>query len=171
MASGLLAKKIQLKMIAKKIKVFFLAGQSNMDGRARAFKLSENEKERLKKAGGNVTLYYNFQAPVPLQVTTPNEFILENLSSLIKGVRSEFSTPHLPFIIFQVGSRKVVQAMKNITNNHPDVLLIPQSANKESKDYYKKNSAPLGHYTCESMIKIGKIFFKYYQNNFTKTKK
>lgn len=43
----------------KKTKVFLLAGQSNIDGRAKASGLSEIDKQRLKKAQKNVTLYYN----------------------------------------------------------------------------------------------------------------
>ena len=52
-----------------KTKVFLLAGQSNMDGRAKASGLSENDKKRLKKAQKNVTLYYNFDEGNPLDTT------------------------------------------------------------------------------------------------------
>jgi len=50
----------------KKTKVFLLAGQSNMDGRAKASGLSEIDKKRLKAAQNNVTLYYNFSEGKPL---------------------------------------------------------------------------------------------------------
>ncbi len=40
-----------------------------MDGRARACNLTQDDKARIKKARQNVTLYYNHQNPVPLQVT------------------------------------------------------------------------------------------------------
>lgn len=53
----------------KKTKVFLLAGQSNMDGRAKASGLSLIDKERLKKAQKNVTLYYNFGEGKPLDTT------------------------------------------------------------------------------------------------------
>ena len=53
----------------KKTKVFLLAGQSNMDGRAKASGLSEIDKQRLKKAQKNVTLYYNFGEGKPLDTT------------------------------------------------------------------------------------------------------
>lgn len=52
-----------------KIKVFLLAGQSNMDGRAKASGLSEIDKQRLKNAQKNVTLYYNFDDGKPLDTT------------------------------------------------------------------------------------------------------
>ena len=52
-----------------KTKVFLLAGQSNMDGRAKASGLSEEDKDRLKKAQRNVTLYYNFGEGKPLDTT------------------------------------------------------------------------------------------------------
>ncbi len=263
----------------KKIKVFFLAGQSNMDGRARAYHLTENDLQRLEKAKRNVTLYFNHEPPVPLQPTKANEYIRnrfntkevfgpelffginlseaypndkiilikrskggmslygawnpewsqekaalmneqnephlyddfisyahevlssfdtsdyelcgmlwvqgetdsskkhgpkpadsyqDNLTKLIKDVRQEFSAPTLPFIIFQVGNQKVVQAMKNIADNDPDVSLIPQSYDKESEDFYTKNPPPLGHYTYKSMKKIGEEFFNYYQNYYAK---
>ncbi len=54
---------------AKKTKVFLLAGQSNMDGRAKASGLSDEDKARLKKAQQNVTLYYNFGEGKPLDTT------------------------------------------------------------------------------------------------------
>lgn len=52
-----------------KTKVFLLAGQSNMDGRAKASGLSEIDKQRLKKAQKNVILYYNFNEGKPLDTT------------------------------------------------------------------------------------------------------
>ena len=263
-----------------KIKIFFLAGQSNMEGRARAFNLTKEDKKRLEKAKKNVTLYYNHKKPVPLQVTTPaahtqkkfgaeqmfgpelffgihlaekypnqkfifikrskggmslfgawnpnwtiekakvmkedndpklySDFISyakevlsgfdkdsyelcgmlwvqgetdsgkkkngtipadtyeSNLKNLISGVRMEFHQPQLPFIIFQVGSGKVVKAMKNIAKDDVYVSLIPQSKDKNSELFFVRNPLPLGHYTYESMKKIGTLFFDYYEINYTK---
>ena len=249
-----------------------------MEGRARAFNLSNKDKMRLKKAKQNVTLYYNHKKPVPLQVTTPaahvqrsfktetvfgpelffgihlaekypdqkfifikrskggmslygawnpnwslekakamkednepklySDFISyakeilhnldkdeyeiagmlwvqgendsgrkrngtipadtyeANLKSLISGVRTEFSIPDLPFIIFQVGSGKVVQAMKNISKVDDFVSLIPQNNNKNSEYFFERNPQPLGHYIYKSMKKIGRLFFENYKNNY-----
>ena len=267
----------------KKIKVFFLAGQSNMEGRARAYNLTDEDKARLEKAKQNVTLYYNHEEPVPLQVTTPKKYVQnkfeteqvfgpelffginlaeaypdqkfifikrskggmslygawnpnwteekakamnedddpklysdfvayahsvlkdydeseyelcgmlwvqgetdsgkkkygtlpaetyeENLTNLIAGVRTEFSSPELPFIIFQVGNGKVVQAMKDIAKNDENVSLIPQEKDENSKYYFVKNPSPIGHYTYESMKKIGTYFFEYYQEDYAKKNK
>lgn len=61
--------KAQITAQTKNTKVFLLAGQSNMDGRAKASGLSEMDKQRLKKAQKNVTLYYNFDEGNPLDTT------------------------------------------------------------------------------------------------------
>ena len=269
--------KKETKQEDKKIKVFFLAGQSNMDGRARANNLTSEDKSRIKKAQQNVTLYYNHQDLVPFQASkvadhiarkfeadtlfgpelffgikmsetypnhkivlikrarggmslygawnpdwnedkaelmnelkapklysdfiayakeilkdrNPEEFELSgmlwvqgetdsgkrfgplpaeaykaNLNKLIAGVRTEFSSPHLPFLIFQVGNGKVVEGMQDIAKADEYVSLIPQSNNKESKDYYQKNPPPIGHYVYESMKRIGVNFFEYYHNDY-----
>ena len=262
----------------KKIKVFFLAGQSNMDGCARAYNLNKEDLERLEKAKKNVVLYYNHQKPIPLNVSNANEYVKKtfktdqvfgpelffgielseaypdhqiilikrsrggmslygawnpnwteekaqlmneqddpqlyhdfvnyahnilkeydksdyelcgmlwvqgeadswknkvdtkaadtyelNLNNLLKGVRTEFVSPELPFIIFQVGNEKVVQAMGNIANNDENVSLIPQEENDDSDSFFVKNPSPIYHYTYESMKKIGESFFKYYQNDY-----
>jgi len=68
--TGLFSCKAQdIKTSVKKTKVFLLAGQSNMDGRAKASGLSEIDKQRLKKAQKNVTLFYNFDEGKPLDTT------------------------------------------------------------------------------------------------------
>ena len=275
-----IVKKVSNKATDKKIKIFFLAGQSNMEGRARAIHLTDEDKERLKKATRNVTLYYNHKKPVPLQVSTPakhtqkkfgaekmfgpelffgihlaekypndkiilikrskggmslygawnpnwsldkakvmkedddpklySDFISYakeilgnfnkedyelagmlwvqgesdsgkkkngtipadtyegNLKNLISGVRTEFNTPKLPFIIFQVGHGKVVKAMKNIAKEDDYVSLIPQSKDKNSKDYFEKNPPPIGHYKYKAMKKIGRLFFEYFERDYVK---
>ena len=267
---------------SKKISVFLLAGQSNMEGRARAYNLTPEDLARLESASKQVTLYYNHQDPVPLQVTTPGKHIQEkfeteqvfgpelffginlaeaypgqqfifikrskggtslygawnpdwteekakamndenipplyddlvayaksvlsqfdeteyelrgmlwvqgesdsgnkkfgsvpadtyeeNLKKLISGIRSSFSAPELPFLIFQVGNGKVVQAMKNTARQDKYVSLIPQEKNTASKYYFEKNPPPIGHYTCESMKKIGTYFFNCYQENYANSR-
>ncbi len=64
-----------------KTKVFLLAGQSNMDGRAKASKLSEIDKERLNKAQKNVTLYYNFNEGKPLNTTKVAKHIAQKFGA------------------------------------------------------------------------------------------
>ena len=264
---------------AQKTKVLFLAGQSNMDGRAKAEKLTQEDRDRLEKAKKNVTLYYNHQKPVGLQETKvpdhtakkfgaeklfgpelffgiemsekypehqiilikrarggmslygawnpnwtlerakamneekapalyndfiayahevlkelpkdsyelcgmlwvqgesdsgtkkngslPGEEYQNSLETLIAGVRKEFKHPALPFILFQVGSGKVVKGMENIANKDANVSLIPQSNDKKSKDYFERNPPPIGHYTYRSMKRIGTLFFEYYESNYS----
>ena len=67
--SVLACKAQENKTALNKTKVFLLAGQSNMDGRAKASGLSEIDKQRLKKAQKNVTLFYNFNEGKPLDTT------------------------------------------------------------------------------------------------------
>jgi hypothetical protein len=100
--------------------------------------------------------------------TIPADTYESNLKNLISGVRMEFHQPQLPFIIFQVGSGKVVKAMKNIAKDDVYVSLIPQSKDKNSELFFVRNPLPLGHYTYESMKKIGTLFFDYYEINYTK---
>lgn len=269
-----------------KTKVFLLAGQSNMDGRARASGLSETDKSRLKKAQQNVTLYYNFNGGNPLDVTKveehtaqkfgedylfgpelffgiemsekypnhqiilikiarggmslygawnpdwtlekatlikeqkqpkmysefvdyskkvlskldkessercedegsyelcgmlwvqgeadsgnkgglkPRETYEYNLINLIKYVRKDFNHTKLPFLIFQVGQGKVVEAMQNVSEADENVILIPQSKSKDSKFYFERNPPPVSHYVTASMKRIGAYFFEFYEENF-----
>ncbi len=56
----------------KKIKVFILAGQSNMEGRADANKLLPQDLERLSKAQQNVQLSFNNEPVSPLKAVKPS---------------------------------------------------------------------------------------------------
>lgn len=263
----------------KKTKVFLLAGQSNMDGRAKASDLSEIDKERLKKAQKNVTLYYNFDDGKPLHVTKvakhtakkfgedylfgpeiffgikmsekypdhkivlikrsrggmslygawnpdwtleqatlikeqkqpklysefvsyskkvlskfekesyelsgmlwvqgesdsgkkgglkPSERYEYNLKNLIQCVRKDFKHPKLPFLLFQVGHGKVVEAMMKTAKEDENVTLIPQEKNQKSKFYFERNPPPIGHYVTSSMKKIGEYFFEFYEEKYAK---
>ena len=276
--SGLLSCKAQeIKTSVKKTKVFLLAGQSNMDGRAKASGLSEIDKQRLKKAQKNVTLYYNFNEGNPLDTTKvanhtakkfgaaylfgpelffginmsekypdhqiilikrsrggmslygawnpdwtlekatlikeenqpklysefveygqkvlsilesdsyelsgmlwvqgesdsgkkggmkPREAYQENLTNLISRMRADFNKPELPFLMFQVGHGKVVEAMKSVSGADNNVVLIPQEKDKNSKFYFERNPPPVGHYVTDAMKNIGTYFFEYYEKEF-----
>ncbi len=59
----------------KPTKVFILAGQSNMDGRARAHNLTLEDRQRLNKVAHRITFYYNHNKPVPLSVTKANNYL------------------------------------------------------------------------------------------------
>jgi len=59
----------------KKIKVFLLAGQSNMEGRADGNKLMPQDRERLEKAQGSVQLAFNYEPVCALDVVKPSRDI------------------------------------------------------------------------------------------------
>lgn len=61
-------------------KVFFFAGQSNMDGRANGAQLSELDLNRLKKVAHRIQFFYNHQPVTPLQLTTPSNYIQKKFS-------------------------------------------------------------------------------------------
>jgi len=266
-----------LQQVPLKTKVFLLAGQSNMDGRAKASGLSQEDKLRLKAAQRNVTLHYNFEERKPLDTTKvathtarkfgadylfgpefffgiemseeypehqivlikrarggmslygawnpdwtlekateikeenqpklygefvsyskdvlaslkkdsyelcgmlwvqgesdsgkkgglkPRNEYQENLTNLIQHVRKDFDAPELPFLMFQVGNGKVVEAMQNVSRENANVVLIPQEKDKDSDFYFEKNPPPVGHYVAQAMKKIGVYFFQYYQKEF-----
>lgn len=264
----------KVKPSITKKKVFLLAGQSNMDGRADAAGISSEDLHRIKVAGEKIVFHYNHNAPRPLGPTTPakhiqrkfsftecfgpelffgvelvennpnEEYIFikraqggtslygcwnsnwsiekatlvqeenqpklyedfiaytykvlstldtseyeieamlwvqgeddsskkygllpsqsyyDNLYDLIEGVRDEFNKPHLPFIMFQVGHGEVVNAMKKLSEEDEQIILIPQSKDKGSDHYFEKNPPPIGHYNTKSMKQIGYYFYQYYK--------
>lgn len=86
-----------------------------------------------------------------------------NLRNLIEKTRTDLGIPQMPFVMFQVGSGKVVEGMKQIAKNDNNAYLIPQSSDEESVDFYEQNPPPIGHYTAKSMKRIGIEFFKIYE--------
>ena len=66
--------------IEKKIKVFLLAGQSNMDGRGDGGKLTEEDYEYLTKAQTNIQFAYNRNEITPLDITEPKNHIKEKFN-------------------------------------------------------------------------------------------
>lgn len=257
--------------VKQKIKVFLLAGQSNMDGRGDGSKLSQQDLLALKRAQKNVLFAYNGKAAEPLYVTTPlahiqKKFALEktfgpelffgiglsqafpeekillikrslggsslygcwnpnwtakkaslmnelnrpklyselisdihrilsdynkeeyeicgmlwvqgetdsskkkwgpkpadtyeeNLKTLISSIREEVGDKNLPFLMLQVGSGKVVDAMSNISQTVKNVSFIPQNKDKKSSRYLPTYGPPIGHYTYDGMKTIG-LWFK-----------
>jgi hypothetical protein len=107
---GCKAQRIKSHSYNKKIMVFLLAGQSNMDGRARAYNLTNEDLKRLEKVKNHVTLYYNHFKPVPLQVTIPTKYIQKKFSA------KEVFGPELFFGI-------------NLSEKYPDkkIVLIKRS--------------------------------------------
>ncbi len=248
----------------KKIKVFLLAGQSNMEGRADGRKLTQKDQVRLKNAQQRVQLAFNHQAVGPLDVVAPSpeigkiyrrdrifgpelffgialteafpdeRFLLikrtrgssslhgswnpdwredkaalmgeakhpklysdfidyalrvlegyspedyelcamlwvqgesddkaaaaeaaygTTLGKLIRRVRLDTHHEALPFILFQVGSPKVVEGMRKSAAKDANVILIPQSQNADSPDFYQKIEN--GHYNYQGQKKLGARF-------------
>lgn len=61
----------------KKIKVFLLAGQSNMEGRADGTRLSPEDRQRVQKIQDRVQLAYNYEPIRGLNAVKPSEEIGE----------------------------------------------------------------------------------------------
>lgn len=68
---------LQRLVSGKKIKVFILAGQSNMEGRADGNKLLPRDLERLSKVQNKVQLAFNYEPIVPLKPVKPSQEIEE----------------------------------------------------------------------------------------------
>ena len=68
-----------------------------MDGRAKASGLSEIDKNRLKKAQKNVTLYYNFSEGKPLDTTKASKHIAKKFGAdYLFGPELFFDIKELP---------------------------------------------------------------------------
>lgn len=74
-ASAVFSDELQRPEAGKKIKVFVLAGQSNMEGRADGRKLTGENQARLRKVQGRVQLAFNREPVRPLDVVAPSEEI------------------------------------------------------------------------------------------------
>ena len=68
---------IQRPEEGKKVKVFLLAGQSNMEGRADGNKLTSQDRERLGKVQNRVQLAFNYEPIRALDVVKPSAEIAE----------------------------------------------------------------------------------------------
>ena len=85
-----------------------------------------------------------------------------NLENFISSIRQDLRIDSLPFLFFQVGHGKVVEGMKKVAEVVPDVILIPQSLEPKSKDFYQKMEN--GHYNYEGMKKLGLKFAEVFLN-------
>ncbi len=79
-----------------------------------------------------------------------------NLQNLVGHVRNDVNDPDLPFLLFQVGNRKVVEGMKRTAQDVGNVTLIPQDQKNTSADFYQKMEN--GHYNHEGLKKLGGRF-------------
>jgi len=267
---------LQKQKSEKKMKVFILAGQSNMEGRADAKKLLPEDLERLSKAQENVRLAFNYEPVSPLREVKPSAEIAEiykrelifgpelffgitlsetwpdknilliklaeggtslhgcwhpewsedkaaimgeeeetklytalieyikktlskyepdeyeicavlwvqgetdsgnkiaaasygeNLQKFISHIRKDLENDSLPFLLFQVGRRKVVEGMMMTEQLIPNVTLIKQSPDPASLNFYPKMEN--GHYNYEGMKKLGERFAESYLNQISDSK-
>jgi predicted SpoU family rRNA methylase len=92
----------------------------------------------------------------------------ENLQQFIRHIRQDVKIDSLPFLLFQVGNEKVVEGMKNVAQQNPNVILIPQSQKPTSADFYEKMEN--GHYNYVGMKKLGQRFAEIYLHSISELK-
>jgi len=91
----------------------------------------------------------------------PSDTYFENLKNLINKSRTAFKYPKMPFLIMQVGSKKIGQAMKSVSNELKNVIFIPQSKDRYSDNFLLRREDNI-HYNYIGMKKISNLFL----NNF-----
>ena len=91
----------------------------------------------------------------------PSDTYFGNLKNLISKSRDAFKYPKMPFLIMQVGSKKIGQAMKSVSNELKNVIFIPQNMDKSSYNFLSRREDNI-HYNYNGMKKISNLFF----NNF-----
>ena len=93
----------------------------------------------------------------------PSNTYADNLTNLIKNSRSTFKSSEMPFMILQVGSKKIGYAMKQVSEELKNVTFIAQNKDKSSPSYLPRLEDNI-HYNYSGMKKIGILF----SNNFNK---
>lgn len=141
----------------KKIKVFLLAGQSNMEGRADASKLEPQDLERLSKVQEKVELAYNKEPIGPLRAVKPSTEIAEIYNrELIFG----------PELFFGITLSEALPDEK--------ILLIKLSEGATSlhgcwhPEWSEEKATVMGE---ENGPKLYKLFIDYVEQTLTKYKK
>ena len=94
-----------------------------------------------------------------------------NLENLINSVRGHYDVPDLPFLILGVGSKKVQNAMVQVSKKLTNVSFVERSKNINMSNYtsiytHKWKGKHVGHYNYEGMKKIGQLFFESYQTSY-----
>ena len=93
----------------------------------------------------------------------PSDTYADNLKNLINNSRSIFKSSKLPFMILQVGSKKIGNAMKQVSEELKNVTFIAQNKDISSFNYLPRLEDNI-HYNYFGMKKIGILF----SNNFNK---
>ena len=94
----------------------------------------------------------------------PSETYAENLTNLIKTSRFKFKYSEMPFMIMQVGSKKIGLAMKQVSEELKNVTFIPQNKDRSSKNFLPRLEDNI-HYNYFGMKKIGTLFSNKFNNN------
>ena len=79
----------------------------------------------------------------------PSDTYAENLTNLINKSRDAFKYPKMPFLIMQVGSKKIGQAMKSVSNELKNVIFIPQNMDRSSYNFLSRREDNI-HYNSVS---------------------
>lgn len=87
----------------------------------------------------------------------PSDTYAENLTNLIKKSRYKFKSSEMPFMILQVGSKKIGRAMKQVSEEINNVIFIPQDKNESSYNFLSRLEDNI-HYNYFGMKKIGILF-------------
>lgn len=93
----------------------------------------------------------------------PSDTYADNLKDLIQNSRSKLKSSKMPFIIMQVGSKKISNAMKQVSEELKNVTFIAQNKDRTSFNYLPRLKDNI-HYNYFGMKKIGILF----SNNFNK---
>ena len=71
----------------------------------------------------------------------------------------------MPFMILQVGSKKIGLAMKQVSEQLKNVTFIPQNKDRSSKNFLPRLEDNI-HYNYFGMKKIGTLFSNKINNNY-----
>jgi hypothetical protein len=103
--------------------------------------------------------------------TLPSDTYGQNIVRLIQKVREHYNVPEMPFLMLEVGSKKVVDGMRKASKKLNFVSLVNRSKNPKANNFtpiysHYWNGKPAGHYNYDGMKKIGQLFFESYQSSY-----
>jgi len=93
----------------------------------------------------------------------PSESYADNLTNLIKSSRLKFKSSQMQFMIMQVGSEKIGEAMKQVSKQLKNVTFIAQNKDISSYNFLPRLEDNI-HYNYFGMKKIGILFSNNFNN-------
>ena len=93
----------------------------------------------------------------------PSETYADNLTNLIKSSRLKFKSSQMQFMIMQVGSEKIGEAMKQVSKQLKNVTFIAQNKDISSYNFLPRLQDNI-HYNYFGMKKIGILFSNNFNN-------